>query len=67
MQQIRMLLKQEMRNNKNDARVLKKIGGNFILKLARDRDRDSKDTTRTSAMKRSDGTLVTGVKQVIDI
>ena len=33
----------------------------------RDRDRDSKDTTRTSAMKRSDGTLATGVKQVLSV
>ena len=31
------------------------------------RDRDSKDTTRTSAMKRSDGTLITGVKQVLSV
>ena len=33
-----------------------------IFKLAIHRDRDSKDTTQTSALKRSDGTLVTGVK-----
>ena len=37
--------------------------GGFIFKLARDRDRDSKDTSQTPAMKTSDGTLVTGVKQ----
>ena len=43
--------------------VRKKI----IFQLARDRDRDSKDTTRTSAMKRSDGTLITGVKQVLSV
>ena len=39
----------------------------MIFKLARDRDRDSKDTTRTSAMTRSDGTLVTGEKQVLGV
>ena len=60
MQQIRLLLKQEMRNNRNGARGLKKMRG-LIFKLARYRDRDSKDTTRPSAVKRSDGTLVTGV------
>ena len=30
-------------------------------------DRDSKDTTRISVMKRSDGTLVNGVKQVLSV
>ena len=39
----------------------------MIFKLARDRDRDSKDITQPSAMKRSDGTLVTGVKQVLSV
>ena len=42
-------------------------GGNYIFKLSSDRDRDSKYTTRTSAMKRSDGILVTGVKQVLGV
>ena len=40
-------------------------GKRLIFQLARDRDRDSKDTTRTSAMKRGDGTLATGVKQML--
>ena len=31
----------------------------FIFKLVRDGNMDSKDTTRTSATKRSDGILVT--------
>ena len=31
-------------------------GKKYIFQLVRDRDRDSKDTTRTSAMKGSDGT-----------
>ena len=39
----------------------------MIFQLARDRDRDSKGITRTPAMKRSDGTLVTGVKQVLSV
>ena len=39
----------------------------MIFQLARDRDRYNKDTTPTSAMKRSDGTLVTGVKQVLSV
>ena len=42
-------------------------GGELVFKLARDRDRASKDITQTSAMKRSDGTLVTGVKQMLGI
>ena len=42
-------------------------GKKLIFKLAKDRDRDSKDTIRTSAMKRSDGTLVTGAKQVLGV
>ena len=42
-------------------------GGNYIFKLSSDRDRDSEYTTRTSAMKRSDGILVTGVKQVLGV
>ena len=41
--------------------------GELVFKLARDRDRESKDITQTSAMKRSDGTLVTGVKQVLGV
>ena len=43
------------------------MGRKSIFKLARDRDRDSKDTTQTSAVKRRDGTLVTGVKQVLGV
>ena len=43
------------------------MGGNLIFKLIRDRERDSKYTTQPSEMKRSDGTLVTGVKQVLGI
>ena len=39
----------------------------LIFKLARDRNRDSRDTTQTSAMKRSDETLVSGVKQVLGV
>ena len=38
-----------------------------MFKLARDRDRYSKDTTRTSATKTSDVTLGTGVKQVLSV
>ena len=43
------------------------MGENLIFKLIRDRERDSKYTTQPSAMKRSDGTLVTGVKQVLGV
>ena len=43
------------------------MGENLIFKLIRDRDRDSKYTTQPSAIKRSDGTLVTGVKQVLGV
>ena len=46
---------------------LRRWGGELVFKLARDRDRASKDITQTSAMKRSDGTLVTGVKQVLGV
>ena len=66
MQLIRLLLKQETRNNRSGARGFKKMG-ELVIKLARDRDRDSKNITQTSAMKRSEGTLVTGVKQVLGI
>ena len=66
MQQIRLLLKQETRNNRSDARGFKKMG-ELVIKLARYRDRDSKDITQTSAMKISDGALVTGVKQVLGV
>ena len=48
-------------------RIQEDGGKKLIFQLARDRDRDSKDTTRTSTMKRSDGTLVTGVKQVLSV
>ena len=43
------------------------MGGKCIFKLARDRAREGKDSTRTSAMKRSDGKLVTGVEQVLGV
>ena len=66
MQQIRLLLKQETRNNRSGARGFKKMG-ELVIKLARDRDRASKNITQTSEMKRSDGTLVTGVKQVLGV
>ena len=39
----------------------------MIFKLARNRDRDSKDTTQTSAMKRSDETLFTELKYMLGI
>ena len=48
-------------------RIKKDGGKKLIFQLARDRDRDSKDTTRTSAMKRRDGTLVSGIKQVLSV
>ena len=48
----------------NGAIGLNNMVENVIFQLARDRDRNSKHTTRTSAMKRSDGTVVTGVKQM---
>ena len=76
-------LKQKFREKKNAAnkaaakardekqlewyKRMEEDGGHFIVKLARDRDRDSKYTIRTSAMKRSDGILVTGVKQVVSV
>ena len=66
-QQTRLLRKQEISKTGMVRYDLRSWWEKIIFQLARDRDRDSKDTTRTSAMKRSGGTLVTGVKQVLRV
>ena len=44
---------------------MKKMAGKKLSSSWPEIERDSKDTTQTSAMKRRDGTLVTGLKQVL--